>query len=70
MTFTFYIAERQLTVYHQPITLPGGYRAFIRVEINRRLNIEQALDAAKPMPGESVMNTHDLLYILFPEVSR
>ena len=60
MTYIFYIATRPLTVNHQPITLPGGYRAFVRVEIRRGFSMSEALAAARPQMGESVMNTHDL----------
>lgn len=62
MVYAFLISTRQLTVNHQPITLPGGHRAYIRVIRTPGEDMGQALDTAFKGKDrrEYVMNSHDL----------
>jgi len=62
-SYAFYLSEHS-GPDRQPITLPGGGHAYIRVERLENTNCIDALDAARCMPDESLMNTYELP---FPE---
>lgn len=40
--------------------LPGGGSVRIRISEVQADSLEDALDMAEPLPGESLMNTHEL----------
>lgn len=55
----FYISTNRPAMMGTMIeTSPSRRRVFVRCEEVRVDGLEEALDMARPEPGESVMNTH------------
>jgi len=57
----FYLSLKRATADCQPIELPLGGHAYVRVVEVECQDEEQALRAACPRRGESLMNTHQLV---------
>jgi hypothetical protein len=53
-----YGCRRQISPLHRPVHLPGGGEYFVRADVvDWREDIGALLEQAKPVAGETVLNT-------------